>query len=296
MKYFRLIFVLLLITVWGNVDAQKKNRIQPGRLYEAGETLYAPRFGFIATVPEGWEGMLPRENEVFLLTTTTSTYGEIYVFGRPEGNLALMADAWSKGFDLSETIRLKALKPVIQEDILSSEVVAEGQYINKGNKGFAITRCSPNGPCVTVFMVAPIQFYESVKSTVIHFMSTSKFEAPSTSSPYSDFDWTEFLSNTTLIAYAAPTGGSKKTQFHLCADGTFIADIKKTGFFKNQNPEYRGHLTGKWVVTGPGEETTIQFTFNKKELAPFKAQLTIKEEQVYSNGERYFVGQSDKCK
>jgi len=37
----------------------KKCRIEPGRLYEAGETLYAPRFGFTATVPEGWEGMSP---------------------------------------------------------------------------------------------------------------------------------------------------------------------------------------------------------------------------------------------
>jgi len=295
MKYFNLIVITLFI-LCSSVYAQKKSRIQPGRLYKSGETLYAPRFGFMATVPEGWEGMLPRENEVFLLTTTTSTYGEIYVFGRPEGNLALMADAWSKGFDLSETIKLKALNPVINDDVLSSEVVAEGQYINKGNKGFAFTRCSPNGPCVTVFMVAPIQFYEAVKSTVIQFMTTSKFEPPSTTSPYSDFDWTEFLSNSTLIAYAAPTGGSKKTQFHLCGDGTFIADIKKTGFFKNQNPEYRGHLTGKWAVTGTGEETTIQFTFNKKDLAPFETQITIKEEQVYNNGERYFVGKSDKCK
>jgi len=295
MKYFNLIVILLMV-ISSSVYAQKKSRIQPGRLYKSGETLFAPRFGFTATVPEGWEGMLPRENEVFLLTTTTSTYGEIYVFGRPEGNLALMADAWNKGFDLSETIRLKALKPVIKDDVLSSEVVAEGQYINKGNKGFAITRCSPNGPCVTIFMVAPIQFYEAVKSTVIQFMDTSKFEPPSTTSPYSDFDWTEFLSNSTLIAYAAPTGGSKKTQFHLCGDGTFMADIKKTGFFKNQNPAYHGHLTGKWVVTGTGEETTIQFTFNKKDLAPFETQITIKEEQVYSNGERYFVGKSDKCK
>ena len=295
MKYFNCIVITLFI-VSSSVHAQKKSRIQPGRLYKSGETLYAPRFGFIATVPEGWEGMLPRENEVFLLTTTTSTYGEIYVFGRPEGNLALMADAWSKGFDLSETIKLKALNPVIKDDILSSEVVAEGQYINKGNKGFAITRCSPNGPCVTVFMVAPIQFYEAVKSTVVQFIATSKFEPPSTTSPYSDFDWNEFLANSTLIAYAAPTGGSKKTQFHLCGDGTFIADIKKTGFFKNQNPAYHGHLTGKWVVTGTGEETTIQFTFNKKDLAPFETQITIKEEQVYSNGERYFVGKSDKCK
>src|SRR5687767_581778 len=106
MKSFRLsIIILLAITCCNSIYAQKKNRIEPGRMYSAGETLFAPRFGFIAKVPEGWEGMLPRENEVFLLTTTTTTYGEIYVFGRLEGDLSVMAEAWSKGFNLSETIK-----------------------------------------------------------------------------------------------------------------------------------------------------------------------------------------------
>src|SRR5689334_5475197 len=122
--FFMLLIVLLII----QVEAQsKKNRIEPGRMYQAGETLFAPRYGFIGKVPEGWQGMLPRENEVFLLTSaTTSVYGEIYVFGREEGNLAVMADAWKKGFDLSETIKLKAVNPVRKDDVLSSEVVAQG--------------------------------------------------------------------------------------------------------------------------------------------------------------------------
>ena len=58
MKQVRLPFItLLLIACIQPSFGQKKNRIQPGRMYAAGETLFAPRFGFSATVPEGWEGM-----------------------------------------------------------------------------------------------------------------------------------------------------------------------------------------------------------------------------------------------
>ncbi len=288
--------VVIFFTTVNSLAQTKKNRLQPGRMYEAGETLFAPRFGFTAKVPEGWEGMLPRESEVFLLTTTTTTYGEIYVFGREQGELASMRDSWLKGFDLSETIRLKAINPSIAEDMLSAEVVAEGEYINKGNKGFAVSRCSASGPCVTILMVAPLQFYETVKTTVIQFMKSSSFQPSSNASPYADFNWTEFLSNKVLATYASVQGGSKETQVHLCADSTFNADIKKSGVLKNQNPQYRGRSSGKWMVTGTGAETTIRFTFNKKNLPSLEAPLIIKDEQVYSNGERYFVGKSDKCK
>lgn len=298
MKFMKPLSILLLVIFFSlNCAAQKKSRIQPGKMYEAGDTLYAPRFGFTATVPAGWQGMLPRENEVFLLTSTsTSVFGEVYVFGRAEGNLAVMAETWAKGFDLSETIKLKAVKPSIADGILAAEVVAVGPYINKGNKGFAISRCNPNGSCITVLMVAPVQFYESVKTTVTQFITASTFQPPSTASPYADFDWKEFLSGKVLATYVSIKGGTKEGTIHLCSDGTFQSDTKKSGILKNHNPEYRGRLSGKWIVTGTGEEARIQLTFDKKGLNPLEAQLQIKDEKVYSDGERYFAGQSDKCK
>lgn len=296
-KYAAALLLISVLVVTDVTGQSKKNRIEPGRMYTAGETLYSPRFGFIAKVPVGWEGMLPRENEVFLLTSTTSEpFGEIYVFGREQGDLAVMAEAWKKGFDLSESIQMKGVKPEIKDGMLTSEVTAHGQYVNTQYKGFAASRCSPNGPCVTTLMVAPAQFYESIKTVVNQFMSNSSFEPPSTGSPYKDFDWQEFLSNKVVATYTAIKGGTKESTIHLCANGTFQSDIKKAGILKNQNPSYRGKQTGKWIVTGTGDEALIQFTFDKKGVAPFEAMLKIKEEKIFSNGERYFIGKSDKCK
>jgi len=292
-----LLTCLVFFNVLQGLAQNNKGRLQPGRLYEPGETLYAPRFGFIAKVPEGWEGMLPRETEVFLLMTTTSTYGEVFMFGREKGDLNSMRETWVKGFVLSETMRLKATDPAIADDMLMGEVVIEGEYINKAFKGFAVAKCNPSGPCITTLMVAPEQYYEAVKATVVQVMKNSSFEPPSTASPYAKFDWNEFLSNKVLVTYGFEQGGSKESEIHLCADGTFSADIKKTGFMKNQNPEYRGRSAGKWTVTGSGPSATIQFTFSgKKSIPVLEAPLLIEDEKVLSNGERYFVGQSDKCK
>jgi hypothetical protein len=295
MKALGLLLCLVSVLAFQSV-AQKKSRLQPGKRYEAGETLYSPRFGFTAKVPDGWEGILPRETEVFLLTTTTSTYGEIYVFGREHGDLASIKNEWTKGVDLSETIHLKALNPTIKDDLLTTDIAAQGDQVNKGNKGFAITRCSPSGPCVTTFMVAPIQFFESVKNTVTGFMKQSTFAPPSTASPYEDFDWQDFLSGKLLVTYASATGGSKESMIHLCKDGSFTATIKKKGFFKEQNPAYKGTMKGQWTAKGDGEKATIQFIFEDKGIAPIEVPLTIADEKVTSNGERYFVGKSDLCK
>lgn len=289
-----LLVTIVLLTVEG--IAQTKNRIQPGRIYKSGETLYAPRFGFTAKVPEGWDGMLPRENEVFLLMTTTAVYGEVFVFGNDKGNLNTMRENWAKGFDLNETMRLKAINPTITNDILSGEVVAEGEYINKAFKGFAISKCSPDGPCVITLMIAPTQHYDAVKNMVETFMKTSSFTPPSNESPYANFDWKEFLSNKSVVGYAYVDKGTKESTIHLCADGTFTANVKKTGIFKEQNPSYRGNHSGTWEVSGSGETTTIKFTFKDKKAKPLEAILFFKDEKIFVGEERYFVGVSDKCK
>jgi hypothetical protein len=270
-------------------------RLQPGKLYEAGETLYAPRFGFTAKVPQGWEGMLPRDTEVFLLTTTTATYGEIFVFGRDAIALETLQQSWQTGIALSENIKLTAIQSEIKNEMLTAEVSLEGPYVNKENRGFAITRCNPEGPCITTLMIAPNQFYESVKQAVLAFMTSSSFSPLSNASPYASFDWKNFLNGKELMTYAEVQGGKKENRIHLCADGTFSATLKKTGLFASQNAQYKGNLKGTWTVGAPGESTTIRFSFAKEKLPPIEVTMTIKDEKIFSNGERYFAGKSTRC-
>lgn len=295
----KLILLLLVLAAPVALPAQgKKTRLQPGKFYEAGESIYAPRFGFNAKIPDGWQGSLPRESELFLLqTVTTDVFGEIYVFGHAQGDLETLKQNWLKGADLSESIRIKAKDPVRKGDMLTSEVIGVGESINKGNRGYIAARCNPDGPCVIAMSIMPKQFYEPVKNTLEQFLQNATFEPPNTASPYANLNWNEFLAGKSLVTYAFVEGGSKDTEIHLCGDGTFTGNIKKTGFMKNMNPQYRGKLQGTWVTKGIGETTNITFTFSSRsKLPPVEIALTLKDEQVFANGERYFVGQSTKCK
>ncbi len=295
----KLIPLLFLMVASVLLMAQgKKTRLQPGKFYEAGESIYAPRFGFNGKIPAGWQGSLPRESELFLLQTVTpDVFGEIYVFGRAQGDVQTLKQLWLQGTELSESIRIKAKDPVLKGEMLVSEVIGEGQSINKGNRGYIAARCNPDGPCIIALSIMPKQFYEPVKNTLEQFLQTATFESPNTASPYANLNWNEFLAGKSLVTYAYVEGGSKDTEIHLCADGTFTANIKKTGFMKNQNPQYNGKLSGTWVTNGIGETTNITFTFSSKgNLPPVEIPLTIRDEQVFANDERYFVAQSTKCK
>lgn len=292
--------LLVIIVTFSTIQAigqNSKSRLQAGRMYAPGETLYAPRLGFVAKVPVDWQGVLPRETEVFMLTTTnTSFYGEIYMFGKEQGDLTAMRDSWIKGFELTETIQLKASNPTITNGTLSSEVIAAGESINEGYKAFAIARCNPAGPCITMLALMPKQFYTDISKVAIEVMEKSSFEAPSNVSPYADFNWKEFLSNKEFFAYAYVEGASKDNRVQLCADGSFASNIQKKGWIKNENSQYNGRNSGQWTVDGVGEQTTMHLTFKKKDLAPMDIVLSIKDEKIYANEERYFVGESKKCK
>ncbi len=67
---------------------------------------------------------------------------------------------------------------------------------------------------------------------------------------------------------------------------------------KNENEQYNGRKSGQWTVDGVGEQTTMHLTFEnkKKDLPPLDIVLSIKDEKIFANGERYFVGESTKCK
>ena len=292
--YMHIIALLLLVLPFSLTAQVRKERLQPGRIYGAGETLYAPRLGFTAQVPQGWAGTMPRENEVFLLVSVIGIPGEIYVFGRMEGDLSAISEAWKKGGDLDNNIRLVASDPRIENGMLLSEVVAEGPALVKKNKGFAASRCGDSGPCISVLAVAPGEWIDAVAATARDFLEKSSFEAPSLASPYADFDWRNFLSGKLMIAYTVAQGGTRENQVHLCGDGTFSARLSKTGWMRQTN-NYRGNQRGTWTAQGIGETGLLRLDFNNKKLAPVELKLFIEDEKVYVNDERYFASQSDRC-
>lgn len=273
-----------------------KVRVQPGRMYQEGDSLYAPKYGFLASVPKGWAGNLPRDSEVFLLMSSIpSQFGEIFVFGRETIDLNRLAENWKVGENITDYLRLKAVSPEITDGILRSEVVAEGNNVNPKYKAFAATRCGNEGFCITVLAISTDETNEQVTTTALTFLQSSLFEEPSNVSPYENFDWKSFLSNKLMISYTEIRGGARQTQVNLCENGTFNANVRKKGIMKEINPQYRGNMKGNWSIEGIGPKAILVLEFESKNLPPLRINMEIDDEQVYANDERYYASESEKC-
>lgn len=294
-RTFSLAFLLGILICSQTLFAQNlKNRIQPGKMYNAGDSVYAPRYGLSAKIPQGWVGVLPRETEVFLLNSTSGTFGEIFVFGREKVDLAQLAESWKAGVDVSETVRLKATDPTIEGDLLYAHAEAVGNYLPPKNyRAFAATRCGD--ACITVLAISEEANAELASQAALEMLKTAVLTTPREIDPYEGFDWQEFLSGKLLIAFEGFTGGKQQTKVNLCEGGTFQAQISKKGMMKDTNPDYKGGMKGTWTVEGKASEATLTLTFEKKDLAPFVANLKFTEEELYVNDERHYASQSEKC-
>ncbi|MCH6199045.1 hypothetical protein MMU07_05630 [Aquiflexum sp. LQ15W] len=291
-------FIIIMIAItfcypsWGQ---SSKKRIQPGKMYNSLDTLYAPSYGFSTQVPMGWVGTLPRESEVFLLTTGNGGFGEMYVFGRTATDLQQLSEIWKQGVDVTEKLRLKAIDPKVSGQILQSEVVADGDYVQRKSRAFAATKCGNQGTCITVLAVGTEESFSNVSNAALEFLQKGTFELPSLESPYENFDWKEFLSNKLMITYDEVLGGARQTQINLCQDGTFSANVKKRGIMRNTNPEYKNRMSGTWTVVGDGPEATLNLTFNKRGLSPLTVPLILQDEQLYVGDERYYASEATGC-
>lgn len=292
---YLLLFLLTFITAFPGFSQKVKNRIEPGMMYSSGDIVSAPRYGFTSKVPSGWMGTLPRETEVFLLNLGTGQFGEIFVFARPTVDLNQLSEEWKAGVDVTETIRLQGVNPQIEGEILSSEAKAVGNFIQSKKRAFSAVRCGDKGTCITVLAVSQDDNYDEVSQAALEFLANGSFDTPKEIDPYLDFDWEEFLSNKMLIVYNDFKGGKQSTRVNLCAGGSFNAKVKKKGFMKDFNPEYKGNMVGSWTVEGNNAEAILRITFSKKDLAPLTVQLEFKDEELYVNEERFYASRSENC-
>jgi hypothetical protein len=290
-----LVFLLGMLLFSQDMLAQNlKNRIQPGKLYNAGDSISTPRYGFSGVIPKGWVGVLPRETEVFLLNSTSGTFAEIFVFGREKVDLNQLAETWKSGVDVSETINLKATDPKIEGDILFSHAEATGNYLPPKNyRAFAATRCGD--ACITVLVVSLEENAEMANSSGLEFLKTATVFTPREVDPYEGFDWKGFLSGKLLISYEGFIDGRQQTKINLCEDGSFRAAISKKGVLKDNNPDYKGTMKGQWIVEGKDSEAVLTFRFEKKDLAPAVVNLKFVDEDLFANGERHYASQTEKC-
>ncbi|HEY5825824.1 MAG TPA: hypothetical protein VIT44_15725 [Cyclobacteriaceae bacterium] len=274
------------------------NRVKPGTMYEAGHTVRSPRLGLTTQIPDGWAGVLPRDAEVFLLLPQGMDIGEIYVILNENINLQEQRQRWEAGMTI-DGVKLETEGAIGMRgsETLAANAKLTGTGVNKQSKIYLEAKCSPAGFCLTFVLTAEPSSFHNVKRALQEFVDNTSFGQPTNESPYINFDWKKFLSGKILLASGYENNSKRENEVSLCADGTFRSDITRTGIFKDQAKGYQGNKTGNWSVKSDGEKATITLTFkSKKKLAPFSVELVAKDEHIYINGQRYFIGESDACR
>jgi hypothetical protein len=292
-----LIFVSLCCLPLCSYAQLPSNRIRPGTMYYAGDTVKSPRLGLQTRVPDGWEGVLPRDSEVFLLMPANNVNGEIYVAVNENLDKAGQIRKWKEGMDLDDGLRLMPDGEITQRgDVICAVGKVTGPKANAANKVYVEAKCSPHGFCLTYMLMANPASYEQAKKALQEFVDYTTFAKPSNESPYLNFNWKKFLSGKVLLmtGYEERGANKRENEVNLCPDGTFTSKVTRKGTFKDQAKGYQGSKKGTWEVKSNGDKATVILTIPK--LAPAEVNLEMKNEEVYINGDRYFVGTSEKCK
>ncbi|MEJ2005530.1 MAG: hypothetical protein P8X57_11320, partial [Cyclobacteriaceae bacterium] len=252
-----LLFLTVMLT-----SVKGQERVQPGRLYQAGERIVSPKYGFNAVIPEGWSGFLPQGTEIFALQKNDGTGGQVLVFARENSDLETLSSAWKSGMDLTSSIHIKASDIRREGDMIYADIVGEGERLNKANKALLIGRCGGFGPCVVLFMATPQQYFEPVRDEMTGLIKSGTFTEPGDASIYTEFDWGRFLSNKILVAFELQELSRQQNAIDLCADGTFSSNVRQTGWFNQGNNSYKGRNRGTWSVSSTGPQTILTLDFD----------------------------------
>lgn len=282
-----LVFSLMLL-----FPAFSQERLQPGRLYQAGEEINAPMVGLTSIIPEGWAGYLPTDTEMLMLANVENPEGTIYAFGFDDtmDDIKARLDLDIK-FEVENGIELdRKGDPFMRGEVLAVDLVVKNSTNNL--LGYAEAKCADYGWCVMYLMITPEYIYEESKKGLIQFMDNSTLGEPTLGSLYANFDWPEKLKGKYLATYISNPYVKKNNQVWLCPDGTFRSKIQQKGF-GDLSKKYKGSKSGTWEGQGIGPTGELILHFKKAD--PVSVSLELKEDKLYINGNRFYV-MEHKCK
>ena len=272
------------------------DRVAPGVMHHAGDTVTSIRLGLYTVIPAGWKAVLPRDTEVVVLVPEENSSATIYAVLNENMTLAQQKINMERGFELADGLTMTPDGTVTQRgsNVIATNAKLSGEKANKQAKFYVESKCNPVGYCLAFVLSAGAADMEKGKAALQQLVNNTTFKDMSHISPFARFDWKEFLSNKILLRFRRDASGKQEDELDLCKDGTFKSRITRSGGFDIPSKQYEGRNNGTWAVENHESKATITLTFKK--LKPITIQLEAKDQEIYVNGHRYFVGESETCK
>jgi len=282
---FTFFLIILLFTLETRVGYSQE-RLQPGKVYNAGEEINAPMVGLTSIIPEGWAGYLPTDTEMLMLANVKNPEGTIYAFAFDDtmDDIRARLDLNIK-FEVENGIELdRNGEPFMRGEVLALELVVKNS--TEKRLGYAEAKCADYGWCVMYLMITPEYMYEESKKGLIQFMDNSTLGEPTLGSMYANFDWPEKLKNKYLATYISNPYVKKNNQVWLCADGSFRSKIQQKGLGE-LSKKYKGNRSGTWEGRGIGSQGELILNFKKAD--PVVVRLELKDDKLFIEGNRFYV-------
>lgn len=284
--------LLLIFACIVSYSSIAQDRLKPGAIYDQGQEIYAPLVGYKGTVPNGWFGTLPQEEEVFLMIPNGNAEGYMFINANPM-DLGRLRQEWNHHLSLSDelVISLKG-EPKIEGNRMIGEFEVTGSRVPY--VGHAVAIDGGHGWTLSLSILAPVSKYEEFRKNFDQLVASSSVEEPSIGSVYGDFNWPEFLKNKYLMSYLSSTHYKEQDEIWLCGDGTFKAKIKTKGKLVVEKSPYKGTNKGTWRAEGIGEKGKLFLTVSKRDDATLE--MEIKDDKIFINGGRFFALENNDCK
>ncbi len=289
MKKYLLILLLPVI-----FETHAQERLQAGKIYNEGETIYAPTVGYKGTIPQGWYGTLPEGEEVFLLLPVDNR--EAYMFiNVHQKTLKQLKEEWNGQFALTPAITI-----TLKRDPKMEAGKMTGYFNVSGSpekaRAYAEAIDGGHGYLFVFILLAMESDFDNFMTGLDQLVQSSTFNVPSITNVYGDFNWSKFRPDKYFVSYVSSREMVQKNHLWICPDGTFKTKIKSGGLVKvkGDKNKYNGTSKGSWTAEGVGPKGTLILKFDNK--PPLTVDLEINQEKIYLNGFRYFALHYSGCK
>ncbi len=284
-----LLFAVALAVASGDTSAQ----IEPGRIYEGGETISDPTVGLALTLPGGWRGRLAPGGESFLME---STAGDAY--------MVVMGDQVSEA-----EARALLAQPV---DVGSGVVLVPSGAVRDVGAGhltsdFSVTgaaaeltgtvdvRLTSSGLGVAFVLLAPPAAAETHRASMREFALSLGVTDPVAAPAGGGDEWEPWLRGRYLAHFYTNTGYTESRELWLCSDGTFWYDSQGGGFGGGASGAVQSRGGGRWSASGAGASGTLVLEWSGGGSNTWALEFDYDADRLYVNGERMLRGANERC-
>ena len=289
LKFRTAVIIITLLACLVSVGTAQE-RVKRGKQYNAGDTVNAPLYGIRAIIPDGLSGDLVQEAQIFVLRPQQHAEANFYVRASKE-RLETIKERWTRDFEFSPGI---VLQPKMIAMGTGYTLSAEFTLSNRAeHRVYAKAKCGPYGYCAAVLLMVHQKFYAGLQKKLDELAANIYFAAPSLEDYYGDILWKSYLQNKYIFTRSGYGKTKRENNLWLC-NGRFKTKLRRGLLIKGEIGDYRGTHKGTYSIAGEGKEGLLTLTFEK--LPEVDLKLEIDNDEVFINGQRYFLIYNERCK